>query len=224
MTEGPPQAALPEDGLTLLGVAPLLPEDGAPPRLASIALYGPDPDRFWPVFSAAPELEDGGPDPLDRWSRRVGDALAARRGLVAVYPFDGPPYYPFVSWAFRTGRAHPSPIGLAVHDRLGLWFSVRLALLSPEPAPPRPETPSPCADCADRPCLSACPVGAFTDAPSYDVAACAAHLETPVGEAGCMAFGCRARAACPLSRRVAYPPERARRHMAAFRAERRKRR
>lgn len=218
------------DGLTLLGIAPIDAQEGeaaagdpAMRGAASAALYGPDPERFWPVFSAAPEYADGRPDPVDRWSRRVGGALAAHHGGVALYPFEGPPYYPFLSWAFRSGRAHPSPIGFAVHERLGLWFSVRLAILSPRAAPPTPETPAPCEACADKPCLSACPVGAFGAAPpSYDIAACGAHLETAAGAAGCMTNGCAARAACPLSRRSAYPSARAALHMTAFRAARRR--
>lgn len=213
-----------DDGLILLGVAPLAPGDGAPEGFASVALYGPDPERFWPVFSAAPEYRDGAPDPLDRWSRRTGAAMAAFHNGVAVFPFGGPPYHPVLSWAIRSGRAWSSPIGFVVHDRLGLWFSVRLALLSPAAAPSPPDAAAPCARCVDRPCLFACPVGALSDAPAYDLAQCAAHLETTEGEAGCMRFGCRARAACPVGRAAAHAPARAAHHMAAFRAARRQER
>ncbi|MEO1689892.1 MAG: ferredoxin, partial [Pseudomonadota bacterium] len=62
-------------------------------------LIGPDEPAFWPLFSQSPEYRDGAPDPLDRWSRRVIDEVAAAQGGEALYPFGGPPYHPFYSWA-----------------------------------------------------------------------------------------------------------------------------
>ena len=68
--------------------------------------------------------------------------------------------------------------------------------------------------CAERWCLKACPVGAFSDA-GYDVAACVAWLKGEPG-ADCMGFGCRARRACPVGADQAYGPEQARFLMRAF--------
>ncbi len=65
-----------------------------------------------------------------------------------------------------------------------------------------------------RPCLNACPVGAFSVS-GYDVAACASHLETDAG-ADCMDLGCRARRACPVGAEHAYGPEQASFGMRAF--------
>ena len=67
-----------------------------------------------------------------------------------------------------------------------------------------------------RPCLSACPVGAFTDA-GYDVEACARHLHAPAG-CECRDRGCLARRACPVGTEHAYGPAQSAFHMAAFMA------
>ena len=45
--------------------------------VATIALVGLAGRRGWAAFSASPEAQDGAADPLDRWSRRVVDGLAA---------------------------------------------------------------------------------------------------------------------------------------------------
>ena len=124
--------------------------------------------------------------------------LADRLGAVALYPFGGPPHWPFQQWAQRAESVHPAPVGLLVHPTFGLWHSYRGALgfsdaIGLSSAGSRP---SPCLACDGRPCLHACPVGAFSDA-GYDVSACARHLSAPAG-ADCMERGCRARRACPV--------------------------
>lgn len=74
--------------------------------------------------------------------------------------------------------------------------------------------PSPCTSCRDKPCLSACPVGAFTGE-RYEVAACARHLRTDQAPR-CMTLGCRARDACPVAPEKRYRDEQIRFHMEAF--------
>ena len=82
----------------------------------------------WGAFAASPEASDGFDDPLDRFSRRVIGALADDLGALALFPFGGPPYWPFQQWARRAEPVHPSPIGLIIHPRYGLWHSYRGAL------------------------------------------------------------------------------------------------
>ena len=196
------------EALLVAGVAPLLPEDGLAGRFRSVDLLAPDEPGFWPLFSASPELADGDPHPLDRWSRRVVGHIACRLGTKAVFPFGGPPWRPFTAWARRSGRAWPSPVGLLVHDSLGLWISFRGAILLEEEAPPA-TSPRPC-DACPAPCLSACPVGALSGA-GYDLASCHAFLDTGPD---CLQ-GCHVRRACPVGagRRL---PQQSAFHMKAF--------
>jgi ferredoxin len=184
--------------LFVSGVVGLTAADGLPPRFGTLALLSPDEPGFWPHVEASPEFRDGAPDPLDRWSRRTIEALAAKVGGMAVFPFGGPPWHPFFAWALRSGRAWKSPMQLLVHDRMGLMASYRGGIALPVPAPPDPPAaaPAPCTDCP-APCLAACPAGAIT-AGRYDLAACHAWLDTPGGE-NCLNSGCLARRACPLS-------------------------
>ena len=185
-------------------------------NMRTIVLAGMVGRDGWEAFAASPEAGDGLGDPLDRWSRRLIESLAGELGAKALFPFGGPPFLPFQRWAQRAEPVHSSPIGVLIHRYYGLWHSYRGALgLSEElavaePAPGR----SPCETCSGRWCLKTCPVGAFSDA-GYDVAACAGHLRSPAG-GDCMAFGCRARRACPVGAEHAYGPEQANFLMRAF--------
>jgi len=155
---------------------------------------------FWPVFRDSAEGRDGKPDPVDRWSSRIISALAAQFSATAYFPFTGPPYAPFINWALASGRAFSSPSKMMVHDQVGLMISFRGALHfdAEWDIPPAPLNHSPCDSCNDRPCLSACPVGALVDGGPYDLQACHDLLDRAAG-ASCMDQGCQARRACPLS-------------------------
>ena len=143
------------------------------------------------------------------------DAVAHALGAAIVFPFDGPPYHPFIPWARRAEGLSPSPIGPLIHPEYGLWHAYRGAFLfGHELALPPPMDVNPCDDCAEKPCLNSCPVAAV-GAEGYDVPACTGHLKQPVG-GDCLHGGCRARRACPISRNYMYEPAQANFHMAAF--------
>lgn len=195
-------------------------EDEVPPladgrRARTVVLVGALGDSLWPGFSGSPEYLDGGGDPLDRWSARVIAQAAETLGGGAAFPFGGPPHHPFLRWARRAEALWPSPLGLLIHPRHGLWHSYRGALLLPEKLqlPAEDDATSPCLTCVDQPCLSACPVGAF-DGSRYHVDACAAHLRVALDP--CASAGCLARAACPIGAASRYPEAQARFHISAF--------
>ncbi|MBS0563260.1 MAG: ferredoxin, partial [Proteobacteria bacterium] len=134
-------------------------------------------------------------------------------GAAAVFPFGGPPHRPFFQWALRSGRAFASPVRLLVHDRAGLMVSYRGAIALREALPATP-APNPCTSCTDKPCLSACPVGAL-GGQGYDLAACHAFLDRPEG-GDCLSSGCAVRRACPLSQAYGRLPEQSAYHMRLF--------
>lgn len=203
------------EALDLLGAFHPGPGDRTPGGTGTLLLLGPREPGFWARFTGSPEWRDGSPDPLDRWSARVVAGLARDLWGQALFPFGGPPHHPFYAWALRSGRAFASPVTLLVHDRAGLMVSYRGAIALPGrielPAPP---AASPCAACASKPCLSACPAGAL-DARGYDVAACHAFLDTADG-ADCLSSGCIVRRACPISRAYGRLPEQSAYHMRLF--------
>ncbi|HET9977521.1 MAG TPA: hypothetical protein VFQ20_08805 [Burkholderiaceae bacterium] len=219
------EGALQSHGLLLRGGFAPQASDAVPPLRHGrvprwLALVGVAGAAFWPHFVASPQYADGAPHPLDRWSRAVGDALAARAGGHALYPFGGPPHHPFQRWVERAEGLHASPLGLRLHPRYGLWHSYRFALALPAAPDARPahmDRTDHCARCASQPCLSACPVNAFTGS-AYRAEACVDHLLSQP-EPACRATGCLARHACPLGQAFAPRAEQARFHMDAFVAD-----
>ena len=187
---------------------------GRPAR--SVLLVGHGGGTIWPHFAAwrASQPKDL-KDPLDTWSRAVIGAVAAEAGARAVFPSDRP-YLPFQQWAMRAEGLKPSPLGILMHPRFGLWHAYRGALLfDADLALPAPKTTiHPCDACAGKPCLNACPVEAFSS-DGFDSIACRDHLDSPEGTT-CLHGGCLARAACPVGADHRYGAEQAAIHMAAF--------
>jgi hypothetical protein len=183
----------------------------------TLVLLGFAGRQGWGVYAASPEAGDGGLDGLDRWSVRVVGGLADALGATALFPFVGPPWLPFQQWAQKAEPVYRSPLGMLIHPDWGLWHAWRGALAFDErfELPPPDRRPNPCESCVDKPCLTACPVGALTLA-GYDIHACVDHLDGP-RDVDCMEHGCLARRACPVGAVHRYGAQQARFHMRAFR-------
>ena len=224
------EQALASYGLRVLGglrpsasdALPLLPESR---DAAVIWMVGQVGSECWDAFSSSPFFVDGQSDPMDRWSKSIGNALAVQWGGLALYQSDGPPYFPFQQWAKRVTPVRVSPLMLQIHPEYGLWHAYRFALLLPalhaldDPAvsqrAQRADADADvCLACDGQPCLSACPVDAFAGA-TLEVAACATYLHGPAAT-DCTQAGCQARRACPVGAAFRYVPEHAEFHMAAF--------
>lgn len=185
-----------------------------PPGSRALLLIGPQGGAdWWHQIKASAEWQDGAPDPLDRWSKRVLGSISQRFGGAALFPSDGPPWPPFFAWALQSGALWQSPVGMLVHAQAGLFVSFRGALALPFAVTLAPGT-NPCLTCADQPCRRACPVDALSPT-VYDVARCHAHLETLAGQ-DCLSTGCAARRACPASQRHARLAEQSAYHMSRF--------
>src|SRR5262245_16824725 len=186
------------------------------PWARTLILIGNVGSELWDK-SGAEIAALGDPDPLDRWTRNVIEPIAASAVGLALFPFAGPQYWPFQRWAERAEGVRQSPIGIQIHPEFGLWHAYRAAILLRDAValPPR-EQAHPCDTCVDRPCLTHCPVNAFTSA-GYAVDRCVDHVVALQNESGsCSQIGCLARLACPVGTAWRYHPEHARFHMRAF--------
>ena len=186
-------------------------------KTCQLLLVGNAGSSIWPSFINSPEYGDALPDSLDRWSRRIGEQLALQCGGKAIFPWEGPPYPPFLAWAEMAEQLFPSPVSMFIHSEYGLWHAYRFALALPgqyeSPANVQSHD-SPCLSCSDQPCLDACPVDAF-DGKQYAVHQCIDFLEAD-NQSACRQLGCGARRACPVGSSFIYAPDHARFHMDAF--------
>jgi hypothetical protein len=198
------------------GEGPLL-QDGTTAR--SVILLGNIGGSIWEPFSRWRQLPEnaGCRDPLDDWSKAIVQPIAAAFGATAYFPSD-PPWQPFQRWAMQAEGLRASPLGILIHPEYGLWHGYRGALGFAESIEERGAgavSKHPCDHCAEKPCLTACPVGAVTSS-GFDVGGCRSHLRTDAGQVGCMTSGCLARKACPVGTSHRYSPAQLAFHMAAL--------
>ncbi len=214
-------AALSANGLILRGGVAFAEGEQAPTGLSgvpakSVLLVGQAGAAPWPHFLRWRERQPRAiGNPLDTWSREVIGAVAQDFGARAVSPSDKP-YLPFQQWAMRAEGLKPSPLGILMHPRYGLWHAYRGALLFEEEiAVPQAHAPIHlCDTCIDKPCLKSCPVDAYLpDGFAYQ--SCLAHVRGADGSP-CRTGGCLDRNACPYGRTYRYPPEVQAFHMASF--------
>ena len=115
----------------------------------------------------------------------------------------------FLSIAQRTEPILPSPIGALIHLMHGLWHAYRAEFIFDHRVDMSTikKALSPCKSCIDKPCLTACSVGAFKP-DHYNVPACVDHLNT-MAPTECGLRGCLARHACPVGQDFVYEPKHA---------------
>lgn len=180
--------------------------------------------QMWDAFCKSIEYSDGKEEPLNRWTRRVISKLSSSIGCEALYPFDRP-FPPFQKYAGAAMGAKPSPLGILIHQEFGLWHAFRAVLVFEPEHRLYSEVKvliqlaekmiHPCDNCIEKPCLSACPVKAFSPA-GLEVDLCFTHLDKGASP-NCMAQGCAARSACPIGIRYQYSPEQLAFHMKSYR-------
>ncbi len=102
------------------------------------------------------------------------------------------------------GWHQPSPFMVGIDAEWGSWFAYRALLLADTrfPASPRRVGRHPCATCAAKPCLDACPADALR--PDFQLDRCLAYRRQPGSRCE---NTCLARLACPVGTEHRYPPE-----------------
>jgi hypothetical protein len=207
------RAAARTEKLAILGAFHPLKEHKAPDGTGTLILLGPDEPGYWGHIQSSPEWRDRNADPIDRWSTRVISKLAQTFSGQAFFPFGGPPFEPFFTWALASGQAWQSPVSILVHAQAGLMVSYRGAIaLQDKLELPQPDA-KPCDTCA-KPCLTACKPRALTG-DGYDVPACHAYLDTTDGAQN-LRQGCNVRRSCPLSQSYGRLAEHSAYHMSIF--------
>ena len=218
------RARLAPHGLNLVGTTEIATYDAvAPPGwllgpragdARTAVVIGNGGGAFWAAFQqhlAAHPAAGREADPLDAFTRHVvGDAIGPLREEVGsarvVFPFELHPLaVSFVHLAECAGLGRRSLLGVLVHPEYGPWMALRAAILVPFAlSAPRPaEGFDPCPTCVERPCITACPVGAVGPS-GWDVPRCAAHRIAVPGDCG---PGCHSRIACVYGREHRYPPD-----------------
>jgi len=157
---------------------------------------GPD---MWRELSLSAEYGDGAPNPMNRWTKRVLDVISDDYEARAVYPFDEP-YWPFQRLAQKAIGVKASPLGILMHPEYGLWHAFRGLLIFSEThefvsqinvlIQNAQNLIHPCDTCEEKPCLTACPVDAFTGE-RLEVDKCFTHLDDGA-QPHCMSLGCQA--------------------------------
>jgi len=185
----------------------------------SIVMIGNAGPDMWLRFKSdiAETQRAADKNPLDQWTKKIVIEKADNLQAKAIFPFQGPPYYPFQQWAMKSENLFASPIGMLIHPDYGLWHAYRAALgFNKQINIPRiKKQNNPCENCTDKPCLSTCPVKAF-DQYGYNDNACAVYLKTNEGGKSCMQHSCQARLACPVGRDYHYSRGHGRFHMNKF--------
>ena len=190
------------------------PNDKIPISGQTCIMVGNAGRQFWSEFETGKSDEV---NPLEHWTSSVLGVAAEEFGAEALFPFTGPPYLPFLTWAQRSELVFPSPIGLLIHPQFGLWHAYRGMLVFNDliKLPPKiSSTHHPCKTCDDKPCTTTCPVDALRDG-GLRPKVCTGHIRSQFGR-NCMEEGCLARRACPIGRTYIYQPNQARFHMASF--------
>lgn len=203
------QAALPIDCLDLDFVRPLVAAGVDLALFNTLVLIGQaGPLLFDEVVSG--HLFDT--DPFDSVSVGLIEAWfgqhAPDASWLVVYP--GSAVLPLGRLAEMAGWGRSSPLGLTIHPTYGLWLAHRVAFLTDISWDYREASADhPCDSCLNRPCETACPVGAVSLSGGFDVAVCLSH-RAPIGSE--CEYQCFSRNACPVGATYRYGLEQMRHH------------
>ena len=178
-------------------------------------LVGNIGSSLWTAFKVSGEFSDGQNNGLDRWTETSLRPIARTLDAELRFPF-GEIIWPFQKWAGQATGMKQSPIGLFIHPEYGLWTAFRGALMFDADIEFEAQLVSnhPCDSCVEKPCLTTCPIGAFT-AEGYDYLSCKSHVRSEAGDA-CRRGSCLARKSCPIGTKYTYEQDHQAFHMAAY--------
>ncbi len=163
---------------------------------ARLVLLGNGGSDFWTALQRA-EIQSE--HPVDDFSIQVTqhfvDTYLGETQSLLLYPSEH--FVPLQQLGTLAGWSHPSPLGLGINPKYGVWFAYRTAFLTTAPLPITPVAPSssPCDSCQDKPCITACPGQAVQGVGNFSIPACATYRVT---DNSACADCCLSRMACPI--------------------------
>ena len=190
-------SALPDEMLAQLG------EEVALARYRQLILIGHGGKAMWSALKASGldsehPIDDFTIAAVHRWAVTVLSGGAYE----IVYPGLG--HIDLQALGKMVGWHHDSPFRVGINQSWGPWFAYRAVVLADSDfSPSLPQvTQSPCASCAQAPCVSACPARAMT-ASGFSLSECTAYRQAADSECQTQ---CLARSACPVGVEHRYDP------------------
>jgi epoxyqueuosine reductase len=153
-------------------------------------------------------IDGSTPNPIDQHSKAAALAFAkevlGESEFHLIYPGDTP--IALQQLGTIAGWHTPSPLGLGINPRWGLWYAYRAALLTNAELPVIVELPPerPCDRCLEKPCLSSCPAGALANDRQIGIDQCASYR---LSDNSSCNDRCLARMSCPVSNEHRYTLE-----------------
>jgi len=176
-----------------------------------LVLLGHGGKQLWKAMAEVGWETD---DPVDHYSlvttKTFIDEYVGSPKYLMLYPMSYQIHLQKLGELAGWGR-HISPLFIGISQEYGLWYAYRTAFLTALDLPltEYPATESPCDSCHDKPCLSACPVGAVRAVDPFDIQKCADFRV--MADSICQ-DRCLARLACPVAPEHRYELEQTQYH------------
>ena len=171
----------------------------------SLILIGHSGNTMWQRLQ---EQDDKGGNPVDEFSIFYAKLFVEKYldgcEYSVLYPGELP--IPLQQLGAIAGWHHSSPLGLGVNKSFGPWFGYRAALLVRAKLPVLVDQlgESPCTQCTDKPCISACPANALSYSKLPNISNC---VDYRMQERSPCELQCLARLACPVGLEFRYSDE-----------------
>jgi len=176
-------------------------------KFSNIILIGSGGKRLWEAMHTLPVEPT---HPINHFTSKIIDAFIKTylnaTEIISLFP-KKPHHFPVQLLGQWVGWNHPSPLGIGIHNKFGLWNAYRSAFMTALDLPetPKEKTISPCSTCIDKPCIKICPAGALTEVKqtikNFDIVKCSQYRLNK--DSNCQ-IRCLSRMACPVSRKHMY--------------------
>ncbi len=182
-----------------------------PANARGLLLIGNSGPLMWELM---PERYFAQDHPVDQYSadsvNRLLSATWPVQSWQLLFPNNPDVNLPLQVLGGLAGWHGPSPLGIGINSRHGLWFAYRAVVTIDVEIDQSdltvndialPENESPCLSCRDTPCLSACPADALGVSQSPNMSACVTYRCESLSSC---ASTCLARLACPIAQEYRY--------------------